>query len=299
VHLARFSHHTQSVIYASTKIDGKATTSAFISPPDLLDTIRFLSVHDNSFIRYFKGHTDLVTNITLCPSNDTFLSCSRDNTVLLWNLQSQNYQGKLKLATPYLAAYDAAALVIAIASPSTSHIMLYDIRNYDQGPFGEFDMGRYEEQFLTKGAEWTKLEFTNDGKHLILSTTGAGHFVLDAFEGHLVHFAYRKEGHSGRVGPAITPPSRIPGQRDGITATAGQGDTCVSPDGRYLLGGTGESAIAIWDISKEPASNQYLQPFDHLPGRGKAPIVGYNPRVNLLVSGDKDLYMWQPDPEMM
>lgn len=30
VHLARFSHHAQSIIYASTKVDGK--TSAFIIP---------------------------------------------------------------------------------------------------------------------------------------------------------------------------------------------------------------------------------------------------------------------------
>ncbi|KAF9629648.1 putative wd repeat protein [Lasiodiplodia theobromae] len=46
VHLARFTHHAQSIIYASTKVD---------------DGIRYLSTHDNSYIRYFKGHTDTAT----------------------------------------------------------------------------------------------------------------------------------------------------------------------------------------------------------------------------------------------
>jgi WD40 repeat protein len=29
-----------------------------------------------------------VTSIALCPSKDDFISCSKDNTVRLWNLQS-------------------------------------------------------------------------------------------------------------------------------------------------------------------------------------------------------------------
>lgn len=124
VHLARFSHHAQSIIYASTKVD---------------DTIRFLSTHDNSYIRYFKGHTDTVTSIALCPSKDDFISCSRDNTVRLWNLQSPNYVGLLNLHAPYLAAYDPSATVIAIASPPTQSILLYDMRNYDKPPFATFD----------------------------------------------------------------------------------------------------------------------------------------------------------------
>jgi COMPASS component SWD2 len=253
-------------------------------------------VHDNSFIRYFKGHTDLVTNITLCPSNDRFISCSRDDTVLLWDLQSPNYQGKLKLTSPYLSAYDPAALVMAIASPLTHFILMYDIRNYDQGPFAEWDMQPHERRFLSGGGEWSKLEFTNDGVHLILSTTGAGHFVIDAFDGQLIYFAHRQAGHSGRLGPAARS-----GRADGISPTVGQGDTAVSPDGQYLLGGSAENGILIWDISKKETAppTPVLEPQDTLSGQGKSPIVGYNPRVNLLVSGDRDLYFWQPDPDLM
>jgi COMPASS component SWD2 len=276
VHLARFSHHAQSIIYASTKID---------------DTIRYLSTHDNSYIRYFKGHTDTVTSIALSPSNDNFMSCAKDNTVRMWNLQSPNYTGLLNLHGAYLAAYDPSATVIAIASPPTQSVLLYDMRNYDKPPFATFDLLEYEQRFLHgQKADWTKLEFSNDGKSLIVATNGSGHFVLDAFSGELTHFCYRKSGDSGRLAPGAQRTSGVPN---------GQGDVCLTPDGQFLVGGSAEDGLLVWDISKTPAPNHVLEPTEKLPGQGKAAVVGYNPRTNLLASADRDLYLWQPDPDLM
>ncbi|OCK78811.1 WD repeat-containing protein-like protein [Lepidopterella palustris CBS 459.81] len=276
VHLARFSHHAQSIIYASTKVD---------------DTIRFLSTHDNSYIRYFKGHTDTVTSIALCPSTDTFISCSRDNTVRLWNLQSNHYQGLLKLHAPYLATYDPSATVIAIASPPTHSILLYDLRMFDKSPFASFDLQALEQRFLGPEAGWSKLEFTNDGKSLLLGTTDAGHFVLDAFTGDLSHFCYREAGSSGRRAPGS------PLQSSAASPASGQGDVCVSPDGQYVIGGSGAEGLLVWDISKTPGADNVLMPSTDLPGQGRAAVVGYNPRMNLLASADRDLLLWQPDPD--
>ncbi|PSN66078.1 WD repeat-containing protein 82 [Corynespora cassiicola Philippines] len=282
VHLARFSHHAQSIIYASTKVD---------------DTIRFLSTHDNSYIRYFKGHTDTVTSIALCPSSDKFISCSRDNTVRLWDLQSTNYQGLLRLHAPYLATYDPSATVIAIASPPTHSVLLYDVRNYDKSPFASFDLIDIDQRFLgAQGGEWTKMEFTNDGKSLVIGTSGAGHFVLDAFSGELTHFCYRKTGSTGRLGPSASPPAQT---ANGAGPALGQGDVCATPDGQYLIGGHGEEGLLVWDISKPANPNNYLEPMEILPGAGKGAVVGYNPRTNLLASADKELYLWQPDPDLI
>jgi len=286
VHLARFSHHAQSIIYASTKVD---------------DTIRYLSTHDNSYIRYFKGHTGTVTSIALCPSSDQFISCSHDNTVRIWNLQSNNYQGMLNLHAPYLAVYDPSATVIAIASPPTHSVLLYDMRNFDKPPFATFDLEPIEQRFLAArgGGDWTKMEFTNDGKHLVIGTTGLGHMVLDAFSGELVHFAYRKSGHSGRLAPGQSPPSLGQSTPNGAMAAVGQGDVCTTPDGQYLVGGSADEGLLVWDISKPATLNHILEPMEVLPGHGRGAVVGYNPRTNLLASADKDLYLWQPDPDLM
>ncbi|KAF2238900.1 WD repeat-containing protein-like protein [Viridothelium virens] len=276
VHLARFTHNAQSLIYASTKQD---------------DGIRYLSSHDNSYIRYFKGHTDTVTSIALSPASDTFLSCSRDNTVRFWALNSANAQGQLNLHAAYLCAFDPSATVIAIASPPTQTILLYDSRNYDKAPFASFETRDFEQKYTpqTAGREWSKLEFSNDGRNLLLSTnSGAGHFVLDAFDGVLRWFCAIDSGSgpSGRTSPS---------DKGGI---AGQGDACFSPDGRYLLSGCGRNAILVWDVNSPKNPEKILRPMTELPGPGKAAVVGYNPKHNLVCSADKDLIFWLPDPDL-
>ncbi|KAF2838199.1 WD repeat-containing protein-like protein [Patellaria atrata CBS 101060] len=278
VHLARFSHHAQSIIYASTKVD---------------DGIRYLSSHDNSYIRYFKGHTQPVTCISLSPASDNFLSCSEDGTVKLWALNSQNIQGELKLHSAYLAAYDPSATVIAIASPPTQSVLLYDIRNYDKPPFASFDLAELGEKYSPKsrGRDWTRLEFSNDGKSLLLGTNGPGHFILDAFDGALKHYCVRPSTSNNPTG------RKAPGESG--PGTVSQGDICISPDGRYVIGGSGTDTLAVWDIQSPSSSDKCLIPQTELPGIGRAAIVGYNPRNNLLLSADKNLLFWLPDMEVL
>jgi COMPASS component SWD2 len=107
--LARFTHHHTSIIYTSTKVD---------------DGIRYLSMHDNSFIRYFKGHAGRVTSLSMSPSNDVFLSASLDNTAKLWDCKSPSNQSQLDFEAPYLTSLDPFASVIAIASPPAQTISM-------------------------------------------------------------------------------------------------------------------------------------------------------------------------------
>ncbi|KAL8865844.1 MAG: hypothetical protein Q9174_006664, partial [Haloplaca sp. 1 TL-2023] len=281
-HLARFSHHSQSIIYASTRID---------------DTIRYLSTHDNTYLRYFKGHTAAVTDLAPCPGNDTFLSCSIDNTVRLWDLRSQNAQGKLNLATPYLATYDPSANVIAIASASTSSILLYDLKQFDKAPFATFDLRPHEPRPAagTNGIpEWTKLEFSNDGKSLLVATNHShGHLLLDAFNGELK--AHLPRPFQPTWGGLRAAPSATPSR-----SALGQGDVSFSPDGRYVIGGSGADRDAVvWDtqgrVTKE-GERQVIRPMCSLPcDRGKAAIVLWNHKFNMMATADTEVIMWLPD----
>jgi COMPASS component SWD2 len=284
VNLARFTHHGQSVLFASTKLD---------------DGIRYLSTHNDTFIRYYRGHTAPVTCLTLCPSDDTFLSCSQDNTVRLWSLRSPNHTGILRLASPYFAAYDPSASVIAIASPPTQSILLYDLRNFDKPPFGSFDLKSMEDKFdpnnrtlRNRGeSNWTKIEFSNDGKNMLIATTGDGHYVIDAFDGAFKHYCIRRQA-------GIATSRAAPGSGSAITLTA-QGDVCFSPDGRYLIGGSGgEGGMLVWDTEQENRDG-LLPDCAQLPAGGRHEIVAYNPRSNMIVSADRDVVMWLPDPELV
>ncbi|OAX83880.1 hypothetical protein ACJ72_01757 [Emergomyces africanus] len=261
VHLAKFTHHSHS--------------------------LRLLDLHNESYLRYFSGHTDKVTALAVSPGTDAVLSCSKDDTVALWDLNSRNAQGKLKLATPYLVAFDPSGSVIAVASQSTSSVLLYDFRNYDKPPFATFDLAPQEDRFTpsTRGKAWTRLEFSNDGKHLLVGTDYHGHFVLDAFEGNVKAFLIGKSGPTGRAAP-VSSSGKPPGQ----------GDACFTPDGRYVLGGAGDqSDTLVWDTQQPPDGSLFLKPAFRLPSRGRSVIVQANPRYNMFATADKEITFWLPD----
>ncbi|KAJ5218794.1 uncharacterized protein N7498_000893 [Penicillium cinerascens] len=272
VHLARFTHHSRQVLHASTKVD---------------HSLRLLDLHNEGYVRYFTGHTDKVTCLAVSPGSDSFISCSKDDTITLWDLGSRNPQGKLKLATPYLVAYDPSASVIAIASQSTSSILLYDVRNYDKPPFSTFDLAPFEELYTpsSRGRAWTKLEFSNDGKYLMVGTDYHGHYILDAFEGTVKAFLTGKGGSPGRAAPVSSTGKPL-----------GQGDASFTPDGRYVIGGNGdEPDVLVWDLQQEREANNMLPPMCRLPYRGRTAIIDYNPRYNMIASADKETVFWQPE----
>lgn len=279
--LARFTHHSTSIIYASTKVD---------------DGIRYLSMHDNSFIRYFKGHTGRVTSLCVSPSGDQFLSASLDNTVKLWDCRTPNSVGQLNFTSAWLCAYDPGACVIAIASPPAQTIFLYDLKHYDKPPFASFDMHDIEKRFVHLGQRpgegWTGLEFANNGQYILIATNGPGHYLIDAYTGELKHYLKRP---TTTASPRPAPGDPLPEQ----TATYSQADATFVPDGRYVIGGTGglQTGLVVWDAQEKSDTNNILEPMTELSSTKPASVVAYNPRFNLVASADREVMMWVPDAD--
>jgi COMPASS component SWD2 len=71
--LAKFTHRSNNIIYCSTKTE---------------DSIRYMSLHDNKYLRYFKGHTKPVVSLEMSPGDDTFASASVDSTIRFWDLRN-------------------------------------------------------------------------------------------------------------------------------------------------------------------------------------------------------------------
>ncbi|MCJ1311164.1 member of Set1p complex, histone methyl transferase [Agyrium rufum] len=298
-HLARFTHNSQSIIYASTKGD---------------DEIRYLSTNDNQFLRYFKGHTAPVTELAVSPADNTFLSCSLDNTVRLWSLDSPTTQGRLNINSPLHAAYDPSATVFAVACPLAGCIFLYDIRNYDKPPFATFNLHSLEShpQFLKYQAEishgngrfngtstydllprdWTKMEFSNDGTTILVGTNSPiGHFLISAFDGSLRAFLVRSS--TCQVTDLSEIRSASYGPEPGAQA---QGALTFSADGRYVIGSGSESEAVIWDLQGDiNFDDSTIVPIGYLPHNRRVGIVEWNPRYNMLASAEKEVVMWLPD----
>ncbi|KAM1529118.1 hypothetical protein ACFX1Z_018367 [Malus domestica] len=79
VGLVCFTSHPTTVIYSSKN--------------GWDESLRLLSLNDNMYLRYFKGHHDRVFSLSLCSRKDCFISGSLDRTVLLWDQRAEKCQG--------------------------------------------------------------------------------------------------------------------------------------------------------------------------------------------------------------
>ncbi|GKT73360.1 WD repeat-containing protein [Colletotrichum tofieldiae] len=262
-----------------------------------IDQIRYLATHDNSFIRYFEGHERSVTDIAIHPGADNFISCSQDNTVRLWNISTKQWCGQLILNSPYLAAYDPSGQIFAVASPNSGSVLLCDCRNYDKAPFATFDLvevGRHvDPQFIVRG--WTKLEFSNDGKHILVGTRGSGHFLLDAFDGSLKAYLRKPEGGARRLaaGETVTVNGAPRIEQPMVESS---GECCFSVDGRYVLSGS-KKDVLVWDTLTPPQNDaKTLNPSWTLEDKREAAVMAFNPRYNFFATADQEVLFWVPDP---
>ncbi|ODQ54409.1 WD repeat-containing protein [Saitoella complicata NRRL Y-17804] len=263
--LAMFTHHSQNVVHSSTKGNDH--------------TVRYMSLHDNSYIRYFRGHDARVTSLQLCPSDDHIISAGLDNTVRLWDLRSSTAHGVLNIPTPAIATFDNSGMIFAVASHVTSSILLYDLRSFDKEPFSTFrltdDKWLSTRSFPPRMPEWTTLAFSNDGSQILVGTSGDAHYTIDAFSGQM---RTRLTGHQ---------PTNF---------TRSTGDVCFTPDGRYVIGGSGDKNLCVWD-THAPTRDKLITP-EHILGAAGASVphvVGFNPRSAMLATASTELTFWLPD----
>lgn len=122
VDLIHFTQNKGQAVHSSTKEN---------------DIIRYMSLTENKYIRYFGGHTKRVVTLCMNPTDETFLSGSMDKTIRLWDLRSNHCQGLMNLAGRPVAAFDPEGLIFGAGINSES-VKLYDLRSFDKGPFSSF-----------------------------------------------------------------------------------------------------------------------------------------------------------------
>eukprot|EP00201_Polytomella_parva_P019404 CAMPEP_0175040554 /NCGR_PEP_ID=MMETSP0052_2-20121109/1338_1 /TAXON_ID=51329 ORGANISM="Polytomella parva, Strain SAG 63-3" /NCGR_SAMPLE_ID=MMETSP0052_2 /ASSEMBLY_ACC=CAM_ASM_000194 /LENGTH=233 /DNA_ID=CAMNT_0016302799 /DNA_START=109 /DNA_END=807 /DNA_ORIENTATION=- len=152
-----FTHSPDCVIMSSK--ESKSVPSAQAQD---VHVIRYMSLHTNTFKRYFKGHVGPVSNLSLSSRDDTFLSASLDKTVRLWDLRTDTCQGVLRLppaaeAAP-IACMDNQGLVFAVASEG-GRILLFDTRSSEKGAFASFQIPDEAQSPLG----FSDLKFSHDG----------------------------------------------------------------------------------------------------------------------------------------
>lgn len=252
VGIVLFGHTKNTLLHSSTKND---------------DNIRYLCIENNKYIRYFSGHTKKVVTLCLCPKQDLFISGSVDNTLRLWDSRSPNCQGLMHLSERPVAAFDPEGLIFATGLNSEC-IKLYDLRNYDRGPFVTF---KIPVQIKDEGSEWTGLKFSPDEKTLLVSSNGSRILLVDAFNGTVL------QNFTGFLNKKSLP----------IEAS-------FSPDSQFVFSGSTDGQIHVWN-----SDNGYkLCVLNHsettnLPTQ----CVKFNPHFMMLASASTSMLIWVPSVE--
>ncbi|PSK40802.1 hypothetical protein C7M61_000457 [Candidozyma pseudohaemuli] len=270
-HLARFTHHDHCCLYASTPS----------SETDADHSLRYLSLNTKSYLRYFRGHKDQVTALEVNPVSETFLTASADHTVKHWDLRLTTPLGNINAGQAALVAYDPQGIVFAIASsPDESgngSVAFYDTASYEKGSFAKSKVS------CTPGQKWTKLEFSNNGKLLLVGTDSSQHYVLDAMLGRL-----------------LTCLSAVDEPQNGWLRFnyATSGLATFTSCGKFVLAGSPSGPVSLYDVSKVKASESnepVIRPFKDLQGYGVSKIVAFNPKLLNVATADDLVVLWSPD----
>eukprot|EP00611_Tribonema_gayanum_P009646 TRINITY_DN1946_c0_g1_i2.p1 TRINITY_DN1946_c0_g1~~TRINITY_DN1946_c0_g1_i2.p1 ORF type:complete len:378 (+),score=134.34 TRINITY_DN1946_c0_g1_i2:125-1135(+) len=270
VGLVRFTHHDQSVLVTS---DNSGNDHA----------VRYLSLYDNKFLRFFQGHTDKVVSVAMSPVDDCFMTGSTDRSVRLWNLSAPECLGVLQFplnsSAPHVA-YDPSGLVFAATASigAANFIKLYDARNYEQGPFNTYtlqhnmvadflckrlkNIQRQQAQALAR-ARWTNLKFSADGMNILVSTDASLIIMLDAYECSVKQVFL---GHVNDNGSEL--------------------DACFTADAQHVLSGSEDSQIYAWR-TEDGALVSTLR--GHV---GSVGLVACSPKFEVVASACINTALW-------
>ena len=243
---AIFTHSTKAILCAS-KSDYR---------------IMYWCTHNNKLLFSFLGHSDIITDLTINPFNDLFISTSNDKTSRLWDLNLKKclciYQDS------QCAAFDNTGNVLASVTYSMdketeryeNFINLYNIENQEN-----INEGKPFDVFSIKSSGFIKkIKFSSNGDYLIAITDNFL-FIIDAVKGKIMH--------EMEINDEIN-------------------TLDITPDSKYVALACASGNVLIYSVKGE-----LIKTFEF--HTKNCECVTFNPRYAIMATADTNLVFWIPD----
>ena len=246
---AIFTHHTNAILCAS-KTDYR---------------IMYCCIHNNQILFSFLGHSDLITDLSMNPFSDLFLSTSNDKTSRLWDLNKKKCLCIFQ--DSQCAIFDNTGKVLASVTFSLdketeryeNFINLYNIEKPDNinetnKPFDVFS--------IKSSGFIKKMKFTNNGDYLI-AVTDYYLFIIDAVGGKIIH--------EMEINDEIN-------------------TFDITPDGKYIALACTSGNVLIYSVE-----GKYIKTFEF--HTKNCECLTFNPRYFIMATADTNLVFWIPDEQ--
>jgi WD40 repeat protein/ribosomal protein L9 len=258
--IRRFEGHTGYVNAVALSPDGRYIVSGSGYPDN---TLRLWEAASGREIARFEAHTRDVMAVAFSPDGRHIVSGSGDRTLRLWEVASGRE----------LACFNGHwDWVTGVAfSPDGRYI----VSGSDDGTLRLWDWatGREVTRFEGHTRGVSALAFSSDGRHIVSGAGRESDWCAAAPRDNTLRLW---EAASGRE------VARFEGHTDSVNAVA------FSPDGRYIVSGSGDRTLRLWDVS----SGQSRRFDGHA---APVPAVAFSPDGRQIVSGSGDgtLRLWE------
>lgn len=233
--------------------------------------IRALELARCSYARYYRGHSGAVTSLAASPTSPTFVSGARDSTMRLWDVRMNAAVAKLAAAGAPAVAFDPKGVVfgvVCLERARSTTVKLYDVKNYQQGPFAEFPIEN------PRSLAPSCFKFSSDGEFFLLclhDNTSATVRLYDAYKGgHHRSFT----GHRNDEGVAI--------------------EASFSPDAKYVATGSSDGSVFVWELG----SNKTVLQRERVHA-GSVSACAFNPVYAQMATACQNVALWVPDVDSL
>ncbi len=206
-------------IYALVLSPQRTNLLATASQTGETHTIKLLDLASRQVLATLAGHTKTITAIAFSPDGKLLASASRDHTVRLWNVGSEDLRPRV------LTRYYSAALSLAF-SPDGKYLVTSGSVQGTETPVRIFDLATETEVTprLEGHTSWVyALAFSPDGRLLASAGGESTIFVWDFASRKLL---YQLAGHGGNIL-----------------------SLAFSPGGQRLVSGGVDHTVRIWDVT--------------------------------------------------
>jgi WD40 repeat protein/serine/threonine protein kinase len=222
-------------------------------------------------IRVIDGHTDIVYGVAFSPDGKQGVSCGKDRTVRVWDLETGVLAARLE-------GFGGTVNMVAW-SPTDRHLVLlgggsppdkpnHSVRLWDTDP------GKTARQFRLEGHTTSVLcvAFSSDGKWALTGggLKGRGDLALRLWD-----VKNREEA------------GRLQGHKDYIFRVA------FSPDGKRAASAGNDRTLRVWDVEQR----KELHCFEEEKIGGRVLSLAFSPEGRFLASGGEDhlIRLWDLD----